>query len=79
MGIFECNNEEEVRSNFEVAQRTGKAYFGNSGVFMEKYIRCAHHVEVQIFGDGEGGCIHLGERECSIQRRHQKVKIKMLL
>ena len=42
-------------------------------VFLEKYIEEAHHVEVQIFGDGEGGCVHLGERECSIQRRHQKV------
>jgi urea carboxylase len=42
-------------------------------VFVEKYVQEAHHVEVQIFGDGEGGCVALGERECSIQRRHQKV------
>ena len=42
-------------------------------MFLEKYIEEAHHVEVQIFGDGNGGCMHLGERECSIQRRHQKV------
>lgn len=42
-------------------------------VFVEKFVEHAHHVEVQIFGDGEGGVVHLGERECSIQRRHQKI------
>jgi acetyl/propionyl-CoA carboxylase alpha subunit len=42
-------------------------------VFVEKFIEKAHHIEVQIFGDGEGRVVHLGERECSIQRRHQKV------
>jgi urea carboxylase len=42
-------------------------------VFVEKFIEKAHHIEVQIFGDGQGKVVHLGERECSIQRRHQKV------
>jgi acetyl/propionyl-CoA carboxylase alpha subunit len=42
-------------------------------VFVEKFIQKAHHIEVQIFGDGQGKVVHLGERECSIQRRHQKV------
>jgi pyruvate carboxylase len=42
-------------------------------VFVEKFIQKAHHIEVQIFGDGQGTVVHLGERECSIQRRHQKV------
>jgi urea carboxylase len=43
-------------------------------VFVEKFIEKAHHIEVQIFGDGQGKVVHLGERECSIQRRHQKVR-----
>lgn len=73
MGIFICNSPEDIQRQFEVSQHQGQAFFGNSGVFLEKYIQAAHHIEVQIFGDGIGGCIHLGERECSIQRRHQKV------
>jgi pyruvate carboxylase len=44
-----------------------------TGVFLEKYVQAARHIEVQIFGDGRGNVVHLGERECSIQRRHQKV------
>lgn len=73
MGIFLCRGDEDVAKHFETSQHQGQAFFGNSGVFVEKYIEKAHHVEVQIFGDGNGNCIHLGERECSIQRRHQKV------
>ncbi|MEW5314225.1 MAG: hypothetical protein WDW38_005737 [Sanguina aurantia] len=73
MGIFTCLSEAEVHANFQTSQKQGLAFFGNAGVFVEKYIQKAHHIEVQIFGDGCGGCIHLGERECSIQRRHQKV------
>lgn len=53
--------------------RQGKASFGDSGVFVEKYVQRARHIEIQIFGDGKGEIIALGERECSIQRRHQKV------
>ena len=53
--------------------RQGKASFGDAGVFVEKYVTRAHHIEVQVFGDGKGTVITLGERECSIQRRHQKL------
>ena len=53
--------------------RQGKASFGDSGVFVEKYVQRARHIEVQIFGDGKGTIVTLPERECSIQRRHQKV------
>lgn len=53
--------------------RQGKASFGDAGVFVEKYVQHARHIEIQIFGDGQGGIVALGERECSIQRRHQKV------
>lgn len=72
-GIFICNNAEEVLSQFSVSQKQGEQFFGNAGVFVEKFIQKAHHIEVQIFGDGQGKVVHLGERECSIQRRHQKV------
>ena len=53
--------------------RQGKASFGDSGVFVEKYVQRARHIEVQIFGDGKGTIVTLPERECSIQRRHQKI------
>ena len=53
--------------------RQGKASFGDAGVFVEKYVQRARHIEIQIFGDGKGAIVALGERECSIQRRHQKV------
>ena len=56
-----------------VNRRQGKASFGDAGVFVEKYVQRARHIEVQIFGDGKGGIVTLPERECSIQRRHQKV------
>ncbi|KIZ06735.1 UreA carboxylase [Monoraphidium neglectum] len=72
-GIYICHDVEEVRSQFHISQKQGEAFFGNSGVFVEKYIQRCHHIEVQIFGDGQGKVVHLGERECSIQRRHQKV------
>ena len=53
--------------------RQGKASFGDAGVFVEKYVQRARHIEIQIFGDGNGTVLALGERECSIQRRNQKV------
>jgi urea carboxylase len=55
-GIYICASAADVRSQFEVSQRQGQAFFGNSGVFVEKYIARGHHVEVQIFGDGEVPC-----------------------
>ena len=57
------------------ARRQGKASFGDAGVFVEKYVQRARHIEVQIFGDGQGNIITLPERECSIQRRHQKARL----
>ena len=53
--------------------RQCQANFGDAGVFVEKYVEHARHIEVQIFGDGEGHIVTFGERECSIQRRHQKI------
>lgn len=73
IGIYICNSHDEVVDMFPVAARQGQANFGDAGVFLEKYVQAARHIEVQIFGDGRGNVVHLGERECSIQRRHQKV------
>ena len=73
MGLITCYNEEEVRKGFKMARSRGEALFKNAGVFIERYYPFSHHIEVQVFGNGQGDVIHLGERECSIQRRHQKV------
>lgn len=56
-----------------LVRRQGKANFGDAGVFVEKYVQRARHIEVQIFGDGKGNVVTFVERECSIQRRHQKI------
>ncbi|KAK8022387.1 hypothetical protein PG993_013154 [Apiospora rasikravindrae] len=73
MGLQTCADESELRAAFESVQARGEALFRDSGVFLEKYYPTAHHIEVQVFGDGRGRVAALGERECSIQRRHQKV------
>ncbi|MDT4898070.1 MAG: acetyl-CoA carboxylase, biotin carboxylase subunit [Acidobacteriota bacterium] len=65
--------EEELRSAFEAAQSEAAAAFGNPEVYLEKAIERPRHIEIQIFADTHGNFVHLGERECSIQRRHQKV------
>jgi pyruvate carboxylase len=63
----------ELMPKLEEAQREAGAAFGRSEVFLERYIARAKHIEVQILGDGQGGLVHLWERDCSVQRRHQKV------
>jgi urea carboxylase len=73
IGIHTCRTEEEVRTNFGSAARQGAAAFGDAGVFVEKFVERARHIEVQIFGDGTGKVVAFPERECSIQRRHQKI------
>jgi urea carboxylase len=73
MGLITCDKVEEVRDGFRMVQSRGKTLFKNSGVFMEAFYPASHHIEVQVFGNGQGQAIHFGERECSIQRRHQKV------
>jgi len=72
-GMRRVDKEEDIPSAFEGASREALAAFGDGSMYVEKYILEPHHVEIQVFGDGKGGAIHLGERECSIQRRHQKV------
>ena len=66
-------NADELQGKLEEAQREAGAAFGRPEVFVEKYIRRAKHIEVQILGDGYGNLVHLWERDCSVQRRHQKV------
>ena len=73
MGLATCQNVQEVREAFETVKSRGENLFKNAGMFMEKFYPESHHIEVQVFGNGLGNAIHFGERECSIQRRHQKV------
>ncbi|NJK91414.1 MAG: urea carboxylase [Blastochloris sp.] len=73
IGMRVCGSEEELQGDFDSVQRLGESNFSDGGVFLEKYIRRARHIEVQIFGDGEGKVLALGERDCSVQRRNQKV------
>ncbi|MDM7966581.1 urea carboxylase [Blastomonas fulva] len=73
IGMRICEDEAAVREGFAAVQRQGLGNFGDAGVFLERYIRRARHIEVQIFGDGAGHVVALGERDCSLQRRNQKV------
>lgn len=72
-GMRVAKNEEEFERLFTLARNEAEAAFGNPEVYIEKYIEEPHHVEIQVLGDQYGNVIHLGERDCSIQRRHQKL------
>ncbi len=72
-GMRVVRNEAELASSIEMTQTEAGAAFGNSMVYMEKFLENPRHVEVQVLADGQGNAIHLGERDCSMQRRHQKV------
>jgi acetyl-CoA carboxylase biotin carboxylase subunit len=72
-GMKVAQNAEELEIAFRTARSEAKAAFGNDEVYMEKYLQRPRHVEIQVFGDGKGRAVHLGERDCSLQRRHQKV------
>ncbi|SLN43330.1 Biotin carboxylase [Roseivivax jejudonensis] len=72
-GMKVARGEEELERAFQTARSEAKAAFGNDEVYIEKYLTTPRHIEVQVFGDGKGRAVHLGERDCSLQRRHQKV------
>jgi len=72
-GMKVVPSEDELETLMQQAGSEAKAAFGDATVYMEKYLGNPRHIEFQIFGDGEGNAIHLGERDCSLQRRHQKV------
>ena len=72
-GMRVAMNEDECRDGFERATNEARSSFGDTRIFIEKYIQQPRHIEIQVMADGHGNVIYLGERECSIQRRHQKV------
>jgi urea carboxylase len=73
IGMSVCRGPSELEAAFASVSRLGGANFANTGVYLEKFVENARHIEVQIFGDGQGNVIALGERDCSVQRRNQKV------
>ena len=72
-GMKVAQTAADMESAFMTARAEGKAAFGNDEVYIEKYLTTPRHIEIQVFGDGKGRAVHLGERDCSLQRRHQKV------
>jgi acetyl-CoA carboxylase biotin carboxylase subunit len=72
-GMKVCHSEDQLETLMQQAGSEAKAAFGDATVYIEKYLGDPRHIEFQIFGDGNGNAIHLGERDCSLQRRHQKV------
>lgn len=73
IGMGRCENEQALTQLYESTKKRAKAYFGNDDLFIEKYIDNAKHIEIQVFGDQFGNILHLFERNCSVQRRNQKV------
>ena len=72
-GLKVVASPDEVERAFETARREGEAYFSDAAVYVERYLEDPRHVEVQVLADAHGNVIHLGERDCTIQRRHQKL------
>jgi len=72
-GMKVARHEDELATSLATARAEAKAAFGDDAVYLEKYLERPRHIEIQVLGDGRGNAIHLGERDCSLQRRHQKV------
>ncbi|EDQ04231.1 Biotin carboxylase [Sulfitobacter indolifex] len=72
-GMKVAQTAKDMEKAFQTARAEGKSNFGNDEVYIEKYLTTPRHIEIQVFGDGKGNAVHLGERDCSLQRRHQKV------
>ncbi len=72
-GMKVARTEADIKLALSTARAEAKAAFGDSSVYLEKYLEKPRHIEIQVLGDGRGGAVHLGERDCSLQRRHQKL------
>ena len=72
-GMFKAASASDIEASFERASREAEAAFGDNRLYMERFVERARHVEVQIVGDGEGNVLHFGERDCTVQRRYQKL------
>ena len=72
-GMKVAHSAQDLALALSTARAEAKAAFGNDSVYIEKYLQKPRHIEIQVFGDGQGNAVHLGERDCSLQRRHQKV------
>jgi acetyl-CoA carboxylase biotin carboxylase subunit len=72
-GMKVAESEDDLMTALSTAGNEAKAAFGDASVYLEKYLQKPRHIEIQVLGDGRGGAIHLGERDCSLQRRHQKI------
>jgi acetyl-CoA carboxylase biotin carboxylase subunit len=72
-GMFKATGPAELEASFDKASREAETAFGDGRLYLERFVERARHVEVQIMGDGEGGVVHFGERDCSVQRRYQKL------
>src|SRR5699024_9221849 len=72
-GIRVARDEKDLRSGYKITQKEAEQAFGNPGIYLEKFIEDFRHVEIQVMADQHGNVIHLGERDCSIQRRLQKL------
>ncbi|CCE65509.1 hypothetical protein TPHA_0L01560 [Tetrapisispora phaffii CBS 4417] len=73
IGLQKVDSEDQIESVFKTIKHQATSYFGDAGVFLEKYIENSRHIEIQIVGDGNGNVMALGERDCSLQRRNQKI------
>lgn len=72
-GIRIVNNKEELESNYNIVKQEAKISFNDDEIYIEKFVKNPRHVEIQVLADEHGNVIHLGERDCSIQRKHQKI------
>ncbi|KAF7547468.1 hypothetical protein G7046_g8993 [Stylonectria norvegica] len=73
IGLCYCETKQQLSDEYDIVQRRATSSFGNGEMFLERFVRDARHIEVQILGDGKGNVITVGDRDCSMQRRHQKV------